>query len=1179
MRDRSGWHRGLTAPLKDAWQNGPRSFNPGDLLDVELGLYLLESVMPGRAAIDTWTLVSGYPFGEAFGDITTDAQRLRVRRARHYLLPLRRRREWLLALESYLAVPQELRGYDLASAESVPVRRSPARAARRFERYEKVLGEPPPYARHRLPHAQAGDYVFSVRDRRYAVTFTEDLLPDGPTAAHDLDAPLPGKGEPITVEWRELEASARRMDAIESKTSGIARGHWLQRLRRVELFVRDERQGKFEQSDTLRIDRLLHLVGMVGAGKSTLRDILTFWAVTERGLRITVVVGDVAEALSVTGLLDRLGVPTAPVLGHSTRERHIQRLHRRIASSGTPSLLTHWHDGFDHVNSACPLDALRGVEAERPLRVGEAPCGNLYEVRRTPTEAADPREGLLGGEGSEADPDDDGEALDGAAAAERAASAALTDDERPRRHGCPLWSRCPRHHAARQLVDARVWVATPASLVHTAVPEQLQQQRLRYLELACRMSDLVVVDEADRVQMQLDTAFAPATTLAGRAPNSWIDEVAAHALAELAGQARLQLSARDIDDWTNATHTVRHATDRLYSRLIQNRALRHWITQDYFSAVTLHQWLINAWFPDLKDVDESTVSDGMPEARRLAQRERIDGVLNRFRDDPLQPRTAGIEPETDPAETVLVNELVHLTLGLLHAPHGSDTRTQVRPVLERLLNGAVQLDDGTDPHVPRFELTLVLAALHHRLNFMTGLWQRVEAALNLESASNVLSRRPPRDYEPVMPESPMGNVLGFQFQLDERRKEGEQSGELRFFRCNGVGRELLLGLPDLPAVDGRPGPHLMLMSATSWAGTSSRYHVHADVDAVLRPHKEEVRAILDTEFRKEFLYWPGSTRPLRLSGCDPEERPAALVQMLYQLAEPDRGLTGSVSALQRELDDIEDPERRRLLLLVGSYEEARRAAAYLNSIPEWAGRVSRLVSDDADLDTAWSALPRTAEAKALRRGDIAGWAGGGQADGELLVAPLLAVERGHNIVVPGGKAAIGTLYFLARPHPRPDDIALAVQAVNDWAVRQTRGPGEGLRRLARREGTPDQAGLAFRRDARRAWNRFLTRRLSWTSLPKTEKESFTWDQLVVIWQVIGRLVRGGVPARVVFVDAAFSPREAGLAATDTPATSLLASMRVLLAPYFSTESAVPAIDKSLVEALYEPLYKALADMD
>ena len=82
-----------------------------------------------------------------------------------------------------------------------------------------------------------------------------------------------------------------------------------------------------------------------------------------------------------------------------------------------------------------------------------------------------------------------------------------------------------------------------------------------------------------------------------------------------------------------------------------------------------------------------------------------------------------------------------------------------------------------------------------------------------------------------------------------------------------------------------------------------------------------------------------------------------------------------------------------------------------------------------------------------------------------------------------------------------------------------------------------------------------------------------------MWQVIGRLVRGGVPARVICVDAAFAPRQAGFEATDTPDTSLLASMRAVLRPYFTDDPATTPLDRSLVQALYEPLYQALADFN
>ncbi|MFE9570405.1 signal recognition particle [Streptomyces sp. NPDC006692] len=1157
MRDPSSWHSRLLGQLNDAWPEHLAHFRPGQMLDVELGLYLLETAAPTRTAADTWTLFSGYPYAEALGDVYTDMQRLRIQRARHYLSHMRRRRAWRLVLETYLKVPQELRGYDLKDLDAAPVRREPSRAARRFTVYDQLLSAPPPFSRSPLPIAKTGEYFFPVRDRRHSVRFSAAHVCGTTSQAHALDAPAPGLGRSLEPSWGQLEGAAAEMDVLEAANPDGPRNDWVRRLKRVELLVRDEARGKFTKNKKLRIKRLLNMIGMVGAGKSTVRDILTYWAVTQDGRQVTIVVGDVAETLAVVALFNRLGVPAAPVLGQSTRERNIERLHRRAAGPGAASMLEHADPGFAYLSSACPLDALRGLEAARALRIAEAPCQSLFPVKR-PADSADP--GVLTVLGEQP---------------KKPGKTKRERDELPPRHSCPLWSRCPRHHGARALVDAKVWVATPAGLVHSGVPQQLNTERLRYLELACRRSDLVIVDEADRVQMQLDTAFAPAATLVGRSPNSWLDEVAGHKVAELSRQGRLQLSARDVDDWTNAVNTVSGAADRLYALLVQDAPLRKWITEDYFSALTLHQWLINAWFPELKPENPAPLPPNSTAEQREEARDRVDRILDAFRDDPLQERRGALDGLADD-ERALVNVLVHLTLELLHAPHGTTTRPRVREALLRLMAEDPRVQADIDTHSTRFEFTLLLAALHHRLNFMTGLWQRVEASLNLESTSNVLSRRPPRDYEAIVPESPMGNVLGFQFQPGERNRDGDQSGELRFFRCSGVGRELLLGLPDMPLVDDRPGPHVLLMSATSWAGTSTRYHVHAEVGAILRPRKEEVEAVLRSEFRKEFLYWPGTSTPLRLSGSDPQLRPQVLTQMLHQLAVPDRSLAGSKSLLELELEDIEDPDRRRVLLLVGSYVEAKRAAEYLNAVPEWNGRVTLLVSDDADLDNAWTALPRDPAVHTLRRGDVASFARTG---GEILVAPLLAVERGHNIVVSGGKAAIGSVYFLARPHPRPDDIALAIHAVNDWAVRQVRGPQQEFRQRALAAGSPDAAGLAFRREARKKWNRFLTRQFAWTSLPAEEKEAFTWDQLVVMWQVIGRLVRGGVPARVVFVDAAFSPREAGLNAIDTPTTGLLASMREVLAPYFIADSAASSLDRSLVRALYEPLYCALVNMD
>ncbi|WP_327730028.1 hypothetical protein OG250_31570 [Streptomyces sp. NBC_00487] len=1255
MRDRSSWYRQLAEDLRP-WPQEHAATKPALLCQVELGLRLLERLDADRAADGVWVLLGGYPFAQASGLATSPADQLALTAARHLLWPLRRRRMWEQSLEAYLDLPERLRAYRVPLGGAPARRVSPPVAAHRFAVYDSALGKIPDFSTNPLPQADEGTHRFMERRRHASVTVPAELVRE-PARGHDLAAGRPGadasgrpggldggsavstSGVPLTVPLAELADIAKWMDE-EERRRGLKPGNWAERLTRLELDTRTAEGSAFEKALALPLDQLTHLVGMVGAGKSTLMTLLAVWA-HKRQLRTTLVVGDVAEQLTLTELFRGLGLRASMVQGGTTRQQHTQRLHRRLAARGAHSLLAHTSQAFAHLSTACPLDALRGLDAAEPLRFADAPCGGLHPVHRQvraeePAAAQVTRE-LKRARGAQAD----------------SPSTELSDTEELRNpHACPLWTACPRHSAARELVDALIWVANPASLVQTAVPRQLNAERLRYLELACLRSDIVVVDEADRVQMQLDQMFAPSATLVTTGPESWLDQLQTHEIAELSGQGRLQLSDQDVERWSAALDVVGSTADRLYAMLIGNKDLRDWVQIDYFSAWTLQEKLLHAWYPlrplpagpdgelhtgqgdeagaDVENEaelyeDEEGLGSGAPHADAsasvpwAARRKEVNDLFDAFRDDPLGDRGA---------YGTATDALVRLAQDLLHTLNEKQTRRRARALLATLLDGAPgprqrptplpqggkKAASGDTPfteewlelNAQRLEFTLILAALHQRLDRVTFLWPQVEAALRLDPASHELTRRPPLDYAPLLPEAPMGNVLGFQYLLDERGnpqgRDGQRTGTLRFFRCAGVGRELLLSLPQLGADPGRdvPGPHVLLMSGTSWAGTSTRAHVLAPVQAVLKPQQKELDSIRDTEFRTEFLYDDAGV-PIRLSGQDPEKREDVLRLLVHKLARP--GRDGSAGPLQRELAQVPDERRRRALLLVGSYREASVTADLLDEIPRWHGRVRVLAADDAELESAVdgefpSGRPAF-RAGAVRRGDLASFAD--DPDAEILVAPLLAVERGHNILTvpqrPGEErvAAFGTVFFLVRPHPRPDDLSLAVFAINDWAARFVRDqpglPQGTFSELVEKADGLNDAGGAFRTTARGVWRHLLSRPYIYSVLSDAEKESFAWDQLVTIWQVIGRLVRGGVPARVVFVDAAFAPR---LSATHAPALSpnrrprwlndpgLLVRLRDVLAPYFAPDvdpGAFPdPADPSLVRLLYRPLYEALCTL-
>lgn len=1102
MRENTTWRDPIARRLRP-WRH-QELITLSDFIDTELALCLLHAIAPDWPTLDAWTLFTGYPYTAARGVVLDEDRRLRLERARFRIASLRHQ-SWRDRLEAYQQVPEELRAFIVDDLASPPQPRTDRAASRRRDEIASVLDSVPDHLDQPLEPAAAGEYLFRAGERQHSVVLSEqDRLE--PPALFATDEPLRGGGKGITLTRADLHQAASDMDGLEVANPFLRkRNDWVGRLIRFELLVRSDPQGPFLGGAewSLTVEGLMHLVGMVGAGKSTFRDLAAFHCVHRLGLRVGLVVPDVAESLAVVNTLNAVGLRAAPIIGESTKGTHLRRLHQRQTGAEAPTLLHHRHPSFAYLSSACPLDAARGREAKRPLEIHQTPCTGLIPL------------------------DDRGNA---------------TAD----RNGCPLWSKCPRHHAWRELQQADVWVANPASLVYTPVSRHQSARRLRVLELMSRSCDLIVIDEADRVQLQFDTTFAPALTLYGRGRDSWLDELTGHQIRELADSARSQLADGLADQWLAAISAVNTAANQIFSMLLGDRELREWVGIEYFSAYTLHFRLLSEWFGPAEEPEDES-----------AERDRASAILDRFRDDPFGSGDAQYDGLT-PADATILDRLASAAVELVGVGFTTTIRERLHGIIRDLTGAAAD-----ERHSRHLRFTILVAVLHHRLNFLTWGWERVESKLNLHATANPLRHKPPSDYEPIMAESPIGNVLGFQFLIDDL-DESSEGGSLKFFRCLGLGRELLRRLDAFARVDGRPAPHVILMSATSWAGQSTRYHLGVPVTAVLRPRQEEIERIAQSEFRKEPV-WDEQGVPLRVSGTHPRDRAAVLQKVLKGLAAPEGGIGGGDSRLDLELRELEqaDPDRARILLVTGSYAETRAAFEYLDGLPRWRGKVLRLVADDDG--AAWGTL---------RRGDVRDFP---DSSAELLIAPLLAIERGHNIVVEDGKAAFGTAYFLVRPHDPPDDINLAIHALNDWAVRMV---DDGrFASLVRHAASADQAAAKFRRLARERWRFLLHRRPTWSTLDPQERVAFTWDQMVSIWQVIGRLVRGGVPARVKFVDAAFAPKEAAGTGTDTAADSLIASMQDVLRPYFTDDPTVAPGDRYLVRELYFPLYRALTRID
>ncbi len=1081
------------------------------ICEVELGLYLLSQIAPAAPARALWVLLTGYEFPLPELQSLSRKQRSMWNIVRHILLHFKNSRHWVEMLERYSNVDERLRLYDIDGNYDRFTKRTISIEARREDVYSKIAQQPLPHVTRKIHWAEAGNtYLCVDKRKRTHVTIPADMslppIPQGHTLSGESSRP------PLSIPWDELLKTAQWMDE-QLAQGGYQSRDWHRTMLRVRLHISRDENSEFVPVDILQLTGTMHVVGMVSSGKSTLMDVLAVWA-ARNGYRITLVVGDVIAVFDRVQQFARFGLQAAPILGASNRRRHLDRLHRVLTSEQSQHPLLLQHIGFDYTSTACLLDGLRN--AAKPFELESTPCLTL-----TPLSSPE---------------DTEGEQLE------------AQDDEV---YACPFYSVCPYHQAQRDLVEAAIWVATPASLVYSNIALQLNPERLRFLELVYRRSDLIVIDEIDRVQVQLDQIFSPSLTLMSRGKDSWLGSILQKVTQRLSEEGLGQFRYEGVKAWAKELTAAQGAVYSIYDLLQNEPALHNWIDrgQDYFSGLTLLEKLT---------IELTGVSKG-PQSSPYKHKEfeAFWVPFKKFLDDPLGDRG----PED--------HELAQLARQVI-AVRDKKARQDLHDWLKRQKTIPLSEQELRD-YALRLEFAIMLEVLSDRLDTLIREWKQVEAILGLEGSSPVLFHRPPEDYAALIPDAPMGNILGFQYIRPSDDPNGP--GDLRFFRCMGVGRWLVLHLHDLFAADGLVGPHTLLLSGTSWAGTSPSFHVQVPVTGVLLAPDEEVAAINNSSFELKILL-NRQQQPIGISGKKGQQRIHALQEMLYALSYQEKmGNITLPSLLEQKRNEL--PEgRQRILLLVGSYDEAEKAYEFLvQQRRDWEDHMVYLVSDDDEFESEWRTHHRS-----LQRGLVDRFAHTGA---WLLIAPLLAVERGHNILNEDKKAAIGAVYFLIRPHPRPDDINYIIHAINRWAVEKH----QNLKWLTTicNESMPtlEDVGKAFRTEAFKQWRYLVRMPLKYSTLPYDARRALIWSQQVSIWQVIGRLVRGGCEAQVFFCDAKFAPRTANLSEEDEgESTSLLFGMREVLRPYFDNAAqSISRREKDLVRILYEPLYRALEKME
>lgn len=948
---------------------------------------------------------------------------------------------------------------------------------------------------------------------------------------HDVTRPPRG---PIVIPLADLEAVAARLDAADETDPARPRGNWLARIReadgrrKFEVLTPDRERGVLRDTYVIRLEGLKHLIGLPGTGKTTLIVLLLVW-LDEHGYRTVVLLPSIEMSLNLLGDLRFYGANVGLLVGQSpeTRINHARKFAERLGADESRGF-GRTAAGADLLGLTCALAAFdtdpEGHEAFPHL---SPPCIQVLQ------------RGLK---------------QDG------------TPVARESKHLCPLSGACGRLKAPRELVHRNIWLGHVLSM-DTRISPHFADDQIRYFEAVAMASDLVIVDEADGAQASLDGKAIASLNLTGST-----DSYEHHLIQDLfspMAAGRNNMLASNVQNYSSAASDFA-TLNRALVAMLQDDRRRNGAEgpmarfKDTF--VTGNNVLTALFCPP--DITVLPPADRLAEERRFnAIQSFWDGCLRQalYRRTETDATTDEYEFDRDrvaadlgrpPDDVDVVGlQIASLTRDWISEP--LPTRRQgLMDELREVTFGLIE----PQPHLGPGERTELF-------QFLVGVTTVILRFLSLVPAQQAMvaegiHREPlfrqgiSEDFARVIPEALLGRLSGLRFHYDE--SGSRPSVRLQYVTFRGAPRVLLYRLHHLLRHEGRQqGPAVLLASATSFLAESPTFHIPAGPDLILR--RDDGSAAWR---RSRYLFAPipdpeDPARPLRFSGALLSQRERILRAMIDHYA------SGETPLLERMTTDF-DPGRK-VGLVVNSYAQVALIKDWLRRRhPALGERVIAVTDSPPERNEGDWITAAQVERIGLRD------------DWCALVFPMKALARGVNIVFERGPrrrdALLGTMVFLTRPHPATESLDLVAGLAGEATLKFDM-------HAFLPEATQAQVAAAWamaRRDLNRTARRLLRFPLMASRLGPLNTP-FTADIMVDVLQTIGRAMRNGCPARVIFADAAWAPNSAySERRRDSGETSMLVKMRDILRARLADPDPV---DREIYRSLYEPFLHPLEACD
>lgn len=973
------------------------------MVQTEMTLAVLELCAPDADASKAFLMLHNYSL---IGKINNAQETAFLQKAHICLKQCSSKQNWHRLLESYREIEEAYRLYkftEVASDNKTVLKFSrnndaeiePDRADT-YISYIKTYHE----ERKAVRTASNGTYSFYIKGSDSPPI--EVSIPKFEVRPTCADEPK-GKRERICVTIDELKNSAHEMEKL------IPGDHSFSVLQ--SNLIKEVCGNEVRPAAQLNIKEAVDLVGMVGAGKSTLMKVLTYHF-AKQNKKIVIVLDTVSEVLKTVGYFRKLNISASPLIGRGNREKYIDQ-------SSIPGEMYLNQLYSEYLTTPCIISGMSKSDGAVP-KFGEEPCRSLKK-------------------GSSY-------------------------------YICPYVDICPTTKMYREVYISDVIVTTVQGL--TAV--KLVGSGQLFLEYVLEQADLVIFDECDKVQKTLDEFFTPCTDFAEFMKSS-ADACANDMKRDAASQDAMDENERCYSTARNQSFEV---------SLIVREAIQSiddswkYMLRETFSAMTLyHRFCEEA---------EKGKNELTPEILALLE-------------------TAMDTPKDDELDAILD-----------YALQRENDRKFKDKLRKWLSKNRCKADCVLLMHI---RLYLILTRFDSYIKSLETAYSYLSDEQKGETELFDFLQARFTDQQKFLPSSVMGNLFGM--------RNDPQKG-LQLYRQYAFGRALMNRMPYLRLEnDGFPvGPHVLLMSGSSWAQGCLEYHVNVPVKYILEAEPWKREKLCETKIIDLHT-------GVCVSGSSVDEREGNLRLVIQK----------SIDSVKAELD-----KGRKLLMIVNSYNESITAEKTLNDLLDGkpaACMVRSTGTDGIELNTQ------------VLRANVHGF---DSHRAKILVAPAQAIERGYNIVDENGHSVFGSIFFLVRPMPVPNEMSSKCAKLNGLAEQRAISGGSS--------GGYEKANN-LRSYAAKQWRQMeVESRKPLRYLSDTLKRDVTATLFVLILQLFGRLARitdlsKDAPC-VYFVDGAFHTSESSHGGYDC-----LNELRYYLKEMMDNEKS-----GAIAASLYGPFYEA-----